>query len=65
MQVAIASLADEQREAIRLHYFERLTLEETATAMRRSTGSVRGLLQRAKQQLRQQMDRSSKWLSGG
>lgn len=65
MQVALAALPDDQREAVQLHCFERLTLEETATAMQRTTGSVRGLIQRAKQQLREQMQRSSMWLSGG
>jgi RNA polymerase sigma-70 factor (ECF subfamily) len=64
MQIALAALPGDQREALRLHYFERLSLEATAEAMGRSMGSVRGLIQRAKQKLRDHLDRGSKWLSG-
>jgi RNA polymerase sigma-70 factor (ECF subfamily) len=64
MQVALATIPEEQREAIRLHCLDGLSLEETAELLGRSTGSVRGLIQRAKEKLRNQMDRASKWMSG-
>ena len=63
IQVALGALSEEQREAVRLHHFEKLTLEETAEQMGRSRDSVRGLIQRAKQALRASMDHSTMWLS--
>lgn len=63
LTVALANLSDEQREAVRLHFFERLTLIETAARMDRSWDSVRGLIQRAKQSLRASMHKSSLWFS--
>ncbi len=63
LQVAIAGLADDQRQAIQLHLLEGQTLEETAQAMGRSTGAVRGLVHRAKENLGQAMGRASVWLS--
>ena len=41
------------------------SVEETAEEMGCSTGAVRGLLQRAKANLRDAMERSSLWLSRG
>lgn len=64
MQVAMSALPEEQREALRLHCFEQLSIEQTAAAMGKTTGSIRGLIQRAKEHLRVQMDQASKWLSG-
>ncbi len=52
VQVGVAGLCREQREAIRLHGLEGRTLDETAATMDRTSGAVRGLLQRAKQELR-------------
>ena len=63
MNIAIANLSDEQREAVRLHFFDRLTLKETAEKMDRSWDSVRGLVQRAKQAIKESMHKSSLWLS--
>lgn len=63
IQVAIASLPEEQREAVRLHVLEGNSLEETAAEMGRTTGAIRGLVQRAKQQLAEAMGRASAWLS--
>ncbi|MEM7316163.1 MAG: sigma-70 family RNA polymerase sigma factor, partial [Planctomycetota bacterium] len=64
MRIAMATLSEDQQEALKLHYFQRLSLDETAEAMGRTTGSIRGLIQRAKEKLRDEMDRASKWLSG-
>jgi len=62
VQVGVAGLPGEQREAIRLHCLEGWTLDETAATMNRTAGAVRGLLQRAKQELRDVLHRSSLWL---
>ena len=62
LQVAIAALPDDQRRATEIHHLDGLSLEETAEAMERSVGSVRGLLQRAKVTLKDAMGRASQWL---
>ena len=63
VQVGIAALPDDQREAIRLHILEGRSLAETAAAMNRSPGAVRALVYRAKQDLREIMGSASVWLS--
>jgi RNA polymerase sigma-70 factor (ECF subfamily) len=62
VRVGVATLAEEQRQAISLHYFEGRTVDSTAAAMERSPGAVRGLLQRARQSLRTSFGASSRWL---
>lgn len=64
VQVAVAALPTDQREAICLRYFEGRSLDETAARMQRTTGAVRGLVDRAKQALREALDRASLYLSG-
>jgi len=63
IQIGIAALADEQREAIRLRYLEGKSIEETAAAMGRTTAAVNGLVRRAKETLRGTLENSSRWLS--
>jgi RNA polymerase sigma-70 factor (ECF subfamily) len=63
MQVAIASLPEEQRQAVLLRFFRQKSLEEAGAEMNRSPDAVRGLLRRAKLTLRQRMQRTSIWLS--
>lgn len=63
VQVAIAGLPEDQREAIQSRFLEGKSLEETADAMGRSPAAVRGLIHRAKQGLRAALGRSSCWLS--
>ena len=63
LQVALAGLPDDQRDAIRMRFLDGLSLEETATRMQRTTNAVRGLVHRAKQALRDAMGRSSRWFS--
>jgi RNA polymerase sigma-70 factor (ECF subfamily) len=48
----IAQLDDDQREALMLQYVERLSVAEIAHVMGRSSGSAKGLLERAKATLR-------------
>ena len=63
VQVGIAGLPDDQREAVWLHHLVGKSIEETAAAMDRTPASVRGLLQRARQALRDALVRSTLWLS--
>ena len=63
MQVAIAALPEEQRQALLLRYFRQKSLDEAGAEMDRSPEAVRGLLRRAKQGLRAHMQRTSIWLS--
>lgn len=63
LQVALAALEHDQREAIRLRLLEGKSLEETAAALDRTPDAVRGLVHRGKQKLRDAMGRASRWLS--
>jgi RNA polymerase sigma-70 factor (ECF subfamily) len=63
LQIAIADLPQDQQQAVRLHLLEGQSLADTAAAMRRTPGAINGLVQRAKQQLREAMGRASAWLS--
>lgn len=63
IQVGIAALPDDQREAVRLHHLVGKSIEETAAAMDSTPGSVRGLLRRANQALRDALVRATLWLS--
>jgi RNA polymerase sigma-70 factor (ECF subfamily) len=62
LQVALATLPDDQRNAIRLRLLDGKSLEETATELGRTSGAVRGLIHRGKQQLVAAMGRASQWL---
>jgi RNA polymerase sigma-70 factor (ECF subfamily) len=62
VQVGMAGLPEDQREAIRLHFLEGRSLDETAAAMGRTYSAVRSLIHRAKQNLRAMLGRSSRWL---
>lgn len=63
VQIAVAGLPLEQREAIRLRYLEGKSLDETASAMQRTQNAIRGLLHRAKQSLKEMLGNSSQWYS--
>lgn len=63
LQVALAALDQDQREAIRLRLLEGQTLEETAVALNRTPDAIRGLVHRGKQKLRDAMGRASQWIS--
>ena len=52
---ALAGLTDEQREAIALRFFAGLSARETAEAMGKQEGTVRGLQFRAIAALRRQL----------
>jgi RNA polymerase sigma-70 factor (ECF subfamily) len=61
MQVGLASLPDDQREAVRRRFVERQDYAAAAKSMGRSPEAVRSLIFRAKQSLRDFMGRSSRW----
>ncbi len=63
IRIAIAGLSDEQRTAITLHCLMHRSIEDTATIMNTTAGSVRGLVHRGKQTLRTSLQESVKWLS--
>ena len=63
LHIALASLEQEQREAIRLHLLEGHSLDETAAALQRTPDAIRGLVYRGKLKLREAMGRASQWLS--
>lgn len=52
---ALRSLPGEQRTAVRLVYFERMTYEETARVMGKTRKQIDNLLSRAKEKLRGQL----------
>ena len=61
IELGIATLPEEQREAINLRYIQGLSLEKTAATMDVSPGAVRGLLQRGKAHLKLELENSSRW----
>jgi RNA polymerase sigma factor (sigma-70 family) len=63
VQVEIASLPNSQREALRLHELEGLSVIETSAKMGRTPAANRGLLDRARRTLRAALGRSSRWFS--
>jgi RNA polymerase sigma-70 factor (ECF subfamily) len=63
LHVAMAVLPDEQRRAVELHCLAGQTLGQTADALNRSPGAVRGMIQRAKRSLKDALGRSSRWFT--
>ena len=56
VEAALATLTDEQREAIALRFFSGLSAREAAEAMGKQEGTIRGLQFRAIAALRRQLD---------
>ncbi len=63
IQIAIDKLTGDQRRAIQLHCLEGKSLEEVAEELQCTKDAVRGLVDRAKRQLREALGHSSQWLS--
>jgi RNA polymerase sigma-70 factor (ECF subfamily) len=63
VQVCLAQLEDDQREAVVAFYFQHQDTQEIATRMNRSPGAVRELLRRARANLAKDLGTASKWLS--
>ncbi len=62
LQVALAALPDDQRMAIQLQQLEGKSVEETAVALGRTPGAIRGLVHRGKLELVAALGRASQWL---
>ena len=56
MAEALATLPEDNREALILHYFQGEPLAEVARQMDRTTASVAGLLKRGLKQLRARLN---------
>jgi RNA polymerase sigma factor (sigma-70 family) len=63
VQVCLAQLENDQREAVVAFYFQHQDTQEIATRMNRSAGAVRELLRRARANLEKDLGTASKWLS--
>jgi RNA polymerase sigma-70 factor (ECF subfamily) len=63
IQVCLASLQPDQRDALTAHYFEHLNTTEVAERMGRSPGAVRELMRRARENLKSLLGTASAWLS--
>jgi RNA polymerase sigma-70 factor (ECF subfamily) len=60
--MCVAALSSEQQTAIDLSYFQQQSLDQIAETMGTTRDAVRGLIYRAKRELRQMMGESSRWL---
>ena len=63
LQIAVAGLPDDYREVIRLRFFERRSVEETAAALDRTPAAIRSIADRAKKKLRESLGRLSHYMS--
>lgn len=55
LQTVLAELPDRQREAVVLRFFEELSVEETARAMKCATGTVKATVHQALRTLREKL----------
>ncbi len=63
LRLAVASLPEDQRQAVLLRYLESRDVSNIAEKLGRTPAAVRGLLKRALEALRTDVDRSAIWLS--
>ena len=63
VQICLARLENDQREAVIAFYFEQQSTQDIAQRMNRSQGAVRELLRRARANLAKDLGTASKWLS--
>lgn len=63
LQLALRSLPDDQQRAFQLRYSEGRSIDETARAMSKTPGAIRGLLERSKQNMREILGRMSLYIS--
>ncbi|MCY2986553.1 MAG: sigma-70 family RNA polymerase sigma factor [Planctomycetota bacterium] len=64
LQVALASLPEDQREVIQRHYLQDQSFEEIGQALGRTKDAIRGTCYRARKNLRALLGRSSLYFSG-
>jgi len=62
LQVALAALPEDQRAAIQMQQLEGKSVEETAAALGKTPGAIRGLVHRGKLELVAALGRASRWL---
>ena len=62
LQVALAALPEDQRAAIQMQQLEGKSVEDTAAALGRTPGAIRGLVHRGKLELVAALGRASQWL---
>jgi RNA polymerase sigma factor (sigma-70 family) len=63
IHVALASLPENQRDALRARYIDGQEVEQIAEQTGRTAAAVRGLIKRGKEGLAEAMGRASQWLS--
>lgn len=63
VQVGLSSLPDDQRQAMTLHDIQGLSMAEVAQAMGRTEDSVRGLLHRGRERLRELLGDPAQYFS--
>ncbi len=63
IQVCLAGLQPDQRDAVTAHYFEHCDTAEIAERLGRSPGAVRELMRRARENLKRLLGTASAWLS--
>jgi RNA polymerase sigma-70 factor (ECF subfamily) len=63
VQVCVAALKDDQRQAVVAHYFEHMDANEIADEMNRTPAAIRELLRRARKNLATLLGTASAWLS--
>jgi RNA polymerase sigma-70 factor, ECF subfamily len=63
LQVALAGLPEDQRDAIHANFLQGKDVEQIAIDMGRTPDAIRGLIHRGKKNLADAMGRSSRWLS--
>lgn len=61
LQISVASLPEEQREALNQRFLKGHSIDGVAENMNKTPAAVRGLIHRAKQTLRAVMGDSSRW----
>lgn len=64
LQLGIANLPDDQREAVLKYCIEERNLDSTADLLAKTDGAVRGLVHRAKKSLKEYLGNSTAWFSG-
>jgi RNA polymerase sigma factor (TIGR02999 family) len=61
LRAAVGVLPQDQQSAVRLHYLEGVSIDQTALTMKRTSAAVRGLLHRGKERLAGDLESASHW----
>lgn len=63
VQSNLNDLPTTQRNAVRIHHLESRSLSETAKQLGTTPGKIRGIIERARKQMKRAMGRTSKWFT--